>query len=417
MLNLEDVIGDIIQVKVKSTNNSDIYKLGKLYTIDRLAKYIILITQRKANSNANSNARTLSVIYFHAIERIYLIQKGSILGDIENTRNNNKTRFVAYPQNFSIEVQKKQKKILALLSERNLSPTLNDTSGVISLLNDAAQILPPYTDASCKAINPIILIRLKTLLSSIDDAIVVDYDDFQMEQNPAKEIKQNVYINSDACNCTTNSGSTNSESNKETRNKSNNDEAASTAVTTFATINEEKKHNSFQCFLNNPLVHKWKYNIDDSIESHILDHIGSNRSNFIFNINTFDIRGKNQNIQHMVPITGFLHGQTIFESKINAAGNKKTTYVVEKLAIVPNQEADVSLRSIETRLSNLLLHKNKIPSIIGYFVANIGFGTAIPNILDTSLLPFENEGCFMIIDLLKSNISEFAYKTYSLPSE
>ena len=115
MLNLEDAIGDIIQVKVKSTNNRDIYKLGKLYTVDRHAKYIILILimQRKANYNANSNARNVSVIYLHAVERIYLIQKGSTVGDIENTRNNNKTTFLEYPQNFSIEVQQKQKKLHA----------------------------------------------------------------------------------------------------------------------------------------------------------------------------------------------------------------------------------------------------------------------------------------------------------------
>ena len=52
------------------------------------------------------------------------------------------------------------------LSNRQLGPVLNKENGVISILADAAQVFPPYSIDSCRAINPMILIRLKNLVSS-----------------------------------------------------------------------------------------------------------------------------------------------------------------------------------------------------------------------------------------------------------
>ena len=107
MFNLEDAVGDIVKVQLKSTNINK-YKIGLLYLVDRLGKYIMLIMASKRNGlGSYVDSCNASIVYLHAIEKLHVLQKRKNINIIQNSENiknpvtkNNKNQ----GRNFSIEI-------------------------------------------------------------------------------------------------------------------------------------------------------------------------------------------------------------------------------------------------------------------------------------------------------------------------
>ena len=449
MFNLEDAVGDIVKVQLKSTHINK-YKIGLLYLVDRLGKYIMLIMASKRNGlSSYVDSCNASIVYLHAIEKLHVLQKRKNINIMQNSENiknpvtkNNKNQ----GRNFSIEIIRKQEVLVESLSNRQLGPVLNKENGVISILADAAQVFPPYSIDSCRAINPMILIRLKNLVSStiIDkDYYVISPDNnsnisnvnnnyYQGDDGKKKKMENNTAIlrSDNKNNNNVKKNTTLIIHNKNignTRDEGFTKKLLHYSVGVFVTdddnANIKIKQNSFtafKLFLDNDVVRKWRYNIDNIVEHHFIDFLNKKKIDAINREHgkTYD---KNENIKHMIPIMGFLHGY-IYNSNNNNNHNdddktkSRTTYCIEKLTILNEDKCDnVSIQSIEKYLLNYLTHRQKAPSIIGHFVANLGFGTSLPKLLDTTILPSKNDGCFMVIDLIKSSESNgLCYKLFYL---
>ena len=111
MFNLEDAVGDIVKVQLKSTNINK-YKIGLLYLVDRLGKYIMLIMASKRKGlGSYVDSCNASIVYLHAIEKLHVLQKRKNINIIQNSENiknpvtkNNKNQ----GRNFSIEIIKNE---------------------------------------------------------------------------------------------------------------------------------------------------------------------------------------------------------------------------------------------------------------------------------------------------------------------
>ena len=162
MLNLENVVGNRIEVQLKLAQAK---KVGTLFVVDRVGKYIILLIQ---DGSPHSKIQ-FTVIYFHAIKNV--INLGTTINTLEIPRNHQQrilrsTKYACI-NHISEEAQRKQERLFSLLSEQLMDPVVNKADGKISILHGAAEIHPPYTSACCKAINPMVLRRLRSAVSRL----------------------------------------------------------------------------------------------------------------------------------------------------------------------------------------------------------------------------------------------------------
>ena len=364
MLNLENVVGNRIQVRLRGQAK----KVGTLFVVDRVGKYIILLAQ---DGSPNSKRKQFTMIYFHAIKNVSNL--GSCDGHSSNTTNPS-TEDTSYSQkhmykHVSKEWQRKQQEIFSLLHEQLLDPVIDNEDGKISILQGAAEIRSPYTSACCKAINPIVLRRLRSAVSQLgprekakkmstqNQAAIVSTRKFWKENNVVEVVNVEV--------------------------------------------EPTKLLMAFEEFLSNISVQEWKHNIGNIVESCLLNTQNHNED-------ALNLHDDLHNIKYLIPIEGFIHGQ--ISNPFDASSNK-ACFEIESFSIIDNEV--VTIEGISSKLQDFFDERGKSKNVIGYFAATNGFGTSFPSHLDKSLIPSRTKGFFMVIDLIKSDAKQVCFATYA----
>ena len=364
MLNLENVVGNRIEVQLKPGKAK---KVGTLFIVDRVGKYIILLIQ---DGRPHSKKR-FTMIYFHAINNVSNL--GTCHRHIRNTikPSTKDTSFnqICLHKHISEETQRKQERLFSLLSELLMDPVVNKVDGKVSILDGAAEIHPPYTSACCKAINPMVLRRLRSAVSRL-------YPHDKAEK---------LFIQHQTATLSTPMHRKESD----------------TAKIVDVEIDEAKLLLAFEEFLGNITVQKWKYNIDNIVESCL-------RNNQNLKEDILTSHDDLQNIKHLIPIEGFIYGQIANRSH---ASSNKTRFEIESFSIINNEV--VTIAGISSKSQDFVDKRAKSRNLIGYFAASNGFGTSFPGLLDKSVIPSRNEGFFMVIDLIKSDAKQVCYATYA----
>ena len=364
MLNLENVVGNRIEVQLKPGKAK---KVGTLFIVDRVGKYIILLIQ---DGRPHSKKR-FTVIYFHAINNVSNL--GTCHRHIRNTikPSTKDTSFnqICLHKHISEETQRKQERLFSLLSEQLMDPVVDNADGKISILHGAAEIHPPYTSACCKAINPMVLRRLRSAVSRLDPH---DKAEKRFIQNQTANLSTPMH-------------------------RKDTDEIKIVDVE----VDNAKLLLAFEEFLSNITVQKWKYNLGNIVESCLLNNQNLNED--IVTLHD-DLR----NIKYLIPIEGFIYGQIANRSHASII---KTHFEIESFSIINNEV--VTIAGISSKLQDFFDERAKSRNVIGYFAASNGFGTSFPGLLDKSVIPSRNEGFFMVIDLIKSDAKQVCYATYA----
>ena len=168
-----------------------------------------------------------------------------------------------------------------------MDPVVNKVDGKISILQGAAEIRPPYTSACCKAINPMVLRRLRSAVSRL------------YPHDKAKKL----FIQHQTAILST------------PMHRKESDVVKIVDVE----IDEAKLLLAFEEFLSNITVQKWKYNIGNIVESCLLNNQNLNED-------ILTSHDDLQNIKYLIPIEGFIYGQIANRSH---ASSNKTCFEIE----------------------------------------------------------------------------------------